>query len=155
MTTETINLRDTMNHLIEVCRDSEQLFSTAANAVAGEEPLLKAELTQYSFQRADFALDLERELIALGEEPVHGGTLSGAMHRGWMNIRHAVTSDNRNAILAECLRSENAVLEAYQSAQIADLPGPMPDMVQTQRAAIERVRDRIQSLRNAAELNHP
>jgi uncharacterized protein (TIGR02284 family) len=155
MTSQTIDIQDTMNRLIEVCHDSESLFATASNAVAGEEPLLKAELMQYSFQRGDFALDLEHELASVGEEPVHRGTIAGAVHRGWLNLKHVVSGDERFSILNECLRSENASLEAYQAALSADLPSPLPNIVRTQYAAIERVRDRIQALRDAAEPKHP
>lgn len=154
MTSQTLDLRDAMNHLIEVCHDSQNMFAAASNAVASEEPLLKAELMQYSFQHGDFALDLEHEMAAIGEEPVRHGTISGAMHRGWMNLKHAVSSDERYAVLDECLKSENTALEAYQSALSADLPSPVPSVVQTQYAAVERVRDRIHSLRDVADTKY-
>jgi len=150
MNTGTLELHVIVNKLIEISHDGKQMFGAASAAVAVDEPLLKTEFMQYSNQRADFAEELENEITRLGEEAAHHGTIAGAMHRGWMNLKQAVSANERHAVLSECLRSENSAIETYRDVLYADLPSALFNIVQMQCAAIERVRDRIQLLCEAA-----
>jgi len=146
MTTGTLKFQEAINKLIEVCHDGKNGFAAAAKAVSAEEPLLKAELMQYSNQRADFAEDLQHEMVLIGEEPVQHGTVSGAMHRGWMNLKNVVAASDRHTVLVECLHGEASAIEAYWEALGTELPGVIENVVRLQMAAIERVHNRIQVL---------
>jgi uncharacterized protein (TIGR02284 family) len=153
MTTATIDYRQTVNRLIEICHDGELGFAAASNAMAADEPLLKAELLQYSWQRREFALELERELEKLGEKPATHGTVSGAIHRSWMNLKQAVAAHSRHVILSECERGEEAALAAYQEAALADslLPKPLADLIESQYHAVRRISERLSALREASK----
>src|SRR5262245_27395414 len=88
-----------LNDLIETCRDGEKGFRSAAEHVKDEN--LQAFFRRCSYQRAQFASELQAEVRQLGGNATQGGSVSGAFHRGWMNIRSAITGGD-DSIIAEC-----------------------------------------------------
>src|SRR4051794_28341517 len=78
----------TLNELIETCKDGEQGFQIAAENIPDKE--LEALLRSYSRQRGEFAGALQGEVLRLGGDPEKRGSVAGAMHRGWINIRSVV-----------------------------------------------------------------
>ncbi len=144
--------RGAINHLIETCRDGQYGFEEAAKSIG--DPALRAELMQYSMQRREFATALQQALRSVGEEPQDSGSLSGKLHRGWMNVRQAITSSDDYSILAECERGEDLAVEAYREAMANPVPPGIDDLVETQYSAIKHVHDRIRSLREANKPLH-
>ena len=149
MATTTSSVSSTVNNLIETCKDGQNGFETAAKGV--DDPVLKAELLQYSGQRAEFATELADALSQTGEAPEETGSIAAAIHRGWINIREAISKSDRYAILAECERGEDVAVAAYRKAAAAQLPQSLANIVSTQHAAIQRVHDRVKALRDAAK----
>jgi uncharacterized protein (TIGR02284 family) len=73
------------------------------------------------------------------------------MHRGWINLKSAITSKEESAILAECERGEDAAVQAFEKAMDDDLPSPVRDIVSRQFSEIKSAHDRIKNLRDAAK----
>lgn len=149
MSASTHNLHGVINRLIEVCHDGEKGFAAAADAL--QDATLKTELMRYSTQRGDFSSQLETTLRQAGEKPVTHGSASGAIHRGWMNLKASTMRDNTHAVLAECERGEDTAVDAYRDAVASVLPNDIEKLVMTQYHAIERAHDRIRSLRDATK----
>lgn len=146
MMTATISARDIVNGLIEICRDGEHGFESASKEI--DDLRLKTELLQYSRQRQEFANELHTALDQFGANVDDHGSVSAALHRGWMALKQAVASNNRHAILAECERGEDSAVEAYRDAVNYHLPEPLADLVESQYEAVQRVHDRIKGLRD-------
>lgn len=144
MSTGNRQITSKLNVLVETCHDAEQGFRTAANRV--EEEHLRILLHNYCQQRVQLAAELQKEVRQLGGTPETGGSASGAIHRGWMNIKSAVGAQDDAAILAECERAEDAAIEQYADALRADLPAPIRQIISRQHAAIKAARDRIREL---------
>jgi uncharacterized protein (TIGR02284 family) len=145
-------LRDILNKLIETCRDGELGFAAASKATESADPLLKSELLQYSRQRGEFAADLDKALVDIGEEPVRHGTASGAIHRGWLELKDMVGLNTRHAILSECERGEDAAVKAYRDVMYEELPAAIGDVLTMQFEAVQRVHDRIRFLRDTCKV---
>src|SRR5262245_50847372 len=75
----------TLNGLIETLKDGEQGFKTAAEGL--NDTQVKTMFQQYSRQRGEMARELQGEVRRLGGDPEKSGSVSGAAHRGWMNIK--------------------------------------------------------------------
>jgi uncharacterized protein (TIGR02284 family) len=144
--------REALNSLIEVCRDGQYGFEQAAKGV--DDAALRAELIQYSMQRRDFAAALRQVLREQGEEPDDSGSVSGALHRGWINVRQAIAKSDKTAVLSECERGEDAAVSAYRDAMARPVPGGIDDLVEMQYASIRRVHDRIRDLRQTTKELH-
>lgn len=143
------DINSTLNELIETCIDGQNGFETAANAI--DEPGLKAELAGYSAQRRDFAADLKSLVARSGESPTERGSVAAALHRGWINLKTAVSTRDRHAILAECERGEDSAVAEYRKAIGAGLPPEYAAVVQAQYAAVQRTHDRVRALRDASK----
>lgn len=138
-----------LNDLIQTCIDGKKGFESAANGVS--DPSLRSELMGYSAQRQDFARQLQTLVESQGDDAAERGSAAAALHRGWINIKQALSTNDRYTILAECERGEDSAVKAYQEALEAGLPPAHSQVVQTQYAAVQRTHDRIRSLRDTAK----
>lgn len=137
----------TLNGLIETCKDGQDGFKVAAEGIERSE--LKTVFYEFSQQRADFSGVLQELVRSLGGDPERSGSISAAVHRGWMDIKSLVTGKNEEAILNECERGEDYAKEAYTDALKTNLPANVADIVSQQSHAILAAHNRIKALRNA------
>ena len=104
----------TLNGLIETNKDGQEGFKAAAEGV--KTPTLKSAFYEYSQQRSQFAGELQAAVRELGGDPENSGSITGAIHRGWINIKSAVTGQDDRAILNEAERGEDSAKTAYKDA---------------------------------------
>lgn len=133
-----------LNSLIETCKDGEVGFRSAAETTAT--PRLASMFGQYSRQRALFASQLQAAVRRLQAEPETGGSLAGAIHRGWVNIKSLATGKDDGVIIAACEWGEDAALKRYEQALATDLPPDIRSIVEGQRAEVKSVHERIRAL---------
>lgn len=145
--TENDEVISTLNGLIETCKDGEQGFKEAAEGV--ERSDLKSTFHEYSQQRSQYAGVLQGLVRTLGGDPESGGSMSGAVHRGWINIKSAVTGRDEEAILNECERGEDYAKEAYEDALKMNLPANIQDVLRQQSQGVLAAHNRVKELRNA------
>ena len=137
-----------LNNLIETLKDGQEGFKQAAESVRN--PALKSLFSEYSQQRSRFATSLQAEARKLGEEkPETSSSATGALHRGWINLKLAITGGDEHAVLAECERGEDSAVEEYKKALDDGLSPSAQELVSRQFAEIKAAHDRIRSLRNA------
>ena len=137
-----------LNSLIETCKDGQEGFQLAAEG--SERSDLKSLLYEYSQQRAQFAGELQTLVQTLGGDPEQSGSVTGAIHRGWINIKTAVLGKDEAAVLNECELGEDSAKSAYKSAAQEPLPGYIHDVVTDHLRSIMQAHDRIKALRDAA-----
>ena len=139
-----------LNNLIETLKDGQEGFKQAAESVRN--PALKALFSDYSQQRSRFASALQTEARKLGEEkPETSSSATGALHRGWINLKSAITGGDEHAILAECERGEDSAVEEYKKALGDGLSPSALELVSRQFDEIKAAHDRIRSLRDASK----
>ncbi len=136
-----------LNDLIETCKDAEQGFRDAADAVARQD--LRELFNEYARQRSQFASELQNQVIRLGGDPEKTGSVSGSFHRGWINLKAAITGKDEHAILSEAERGEDAAVKNYQEALAQDLPDDLRSVVEKQYRQVLDAHNRIRSLRDA------
>jgi uncharacterized protein (TIGR02284 family) len=149
-TSETVTNDDvisTLNGLIQTCKDGQEGFKEAAEGV--ERSDLKSLFYEFSQQRAQFAGELQNLVQTLGGDPENSGSFSGAIHRGWINIKSAVTGKDEASILNECERGEDSAKNTYKDALKESLPGYVLETIQTQYSSVQQAHDRIKALRDA------
>ena len=139
-----------LNDLIETLKDGQEGFKRAAESVSN--PRLKSLFSDYSEQRSRFATALQNEARGHGEsEPETDSSASGALHRGWINLKSALTGGDEHAILAECERGEDSAVAEYKTALADGLSPSAQQLVSRQFAEIKAAHDRIRSLRDATK----
>ena len=141
-----------LNNLIETCKDGELGFKTAAEGL--KSPSIKAEFLEYSRQRAEMVRELQNEVRRLGGDPEKSGSVSGSLHRGWLDIKSVVTGKDDHAIVAEAERGEDAAKSAYEEALKASLPGAAQTVVQQQALKVRQAHDKVRNLRDREKVAH-
>jgi uncharacterized protein (TIGR02284 family) len=138
-----------INDLIETLRDGQEGFRAAAEDVSS--PDLKALFREFSQQRGQFVTELQVAAKNYGEDqPTTTGSVAGALHRGWIDLKSALASRDEHAILAECERGEDvAVAEFRKAIGSGDLSGDVLVTVTRQAAAVKAAHDRVRGLRDA------
>jgi len=134
----------TLNNLIQICHDGENGFKLAADAV--KTPHVKALFERFSRQRAEMARELETQVRKLGGSPSTGGSLTGAVHHGWMNIKSLVTGGDEAAIIAEAERGEDAAKSAFQNALKDPLPAGARELIEQQAAIVRVAHDEVRAV---------
>jgi uncharacterized protein (TIGR02284 family) len=140
----------TINSLIETLKDGQEGFKQAAEGV--KDPSLKSLFNEYSLQRAKFAGELQAQAVQFGEpDPTDSSSAAGAMHRAWINLKSAVTSQDDHAILAECERGEDSAVKEYKDALEEDISAPVREIISRQYGEVQSAHDRIKMLRDTAK----
>lgn len=137
-----------VHDVIAVCRDAEQGFRGAAQAVNA--PAMKEMFEQYSAQRAQFAVELQGAVKALGFETIDPQGLGGVLYAGWINLKGLLTGHDVHAILVETERGEDWSLKTYRAALGKTLPPEMASIIERQFEEIQTAHDRIRQLRDAS-----
>jgi uncharacterized protein (TIGR02284 family) len=142
----TENYVSTINDVIEICKDAEQGFRGAADAV--QNASLKSLFQEYSAQRAAFATELQTAVERSGGNPEHPGGAAGKLHSAWMSIKGAFTGHGEHEILAETERGEDLSLKTYRDALSHELPDALRSVVEKQYEIVQNAHARIRRLRD-------
>src|ERR1700719_4395176 len=146
MTNDMNDFRSTLNDLIETSKDGQEGFQTSAEKL--KDPEIRTIFLKLSRQRAGFAGELQSEVTRLGGEPARSGTTAGAIHRGWIGLKTALTGDSDHAILEEAERGEDAAVKNYRDAIGKDLPSDLKSIVSRQFQEVLQTHNAVRALRD-------
>ena len=149
MAESTTDYVSTLNDLIQTCKDGEEGFRDAAEHIERQD--LRSIFNEYSRQRSQFAAELQTVVSRIGGDPEKSGSVGASLHRGWMNLKSALTGRDDHAILAECERGEDAAVRNYQDALAHDLPSDIRSSVEEQYRQVLEAHNRVKSLRDTSE----
>lgn len=146
----------TLNRLIETCKDGQEGFRLAAEAIADDEDL-KGFLFSCSLQRSKFAGELQHEAIGLGDpgSVKEEGSLTSTLHRGWINLKATLTGGDNHAILAECERGEDSAVKEYHKAVNAGLSDSLLEIVERQLQEVVATHNSVRGLRDELAAQKP
>jgi uncharacterized protein (TIGR02284 family) len=133
-----------LNHLIETCRNGEMGYWNAAEHV--QDAGIKSMFQSIARKRGQFADELKQEVQRLGGAPDEGGTVAGALHRSWMDMKSVVTSRDDTSIIAEAERGDESAIKAYETTLRTALPSPTQSIVDRQYKQVKEAHDRVEAL---------
>ncbi len=142
---ETISV---LNDLIETSKDGEKGFRECAEDL--KSPQLKTTMVQRAQDCASAAAELQQLVRSLGGDPETSTSMSGDMHRRWVDLKSMITGKDDEAILNECERGEDVALKSYRKALEKDLPADVRAVVEKQLQGVQRNHDQVKALRDAA-----
>lgn len=142
------NTISTLNNLIETCKDGQEGFKQAAEGITRSD--VKSSFYEFGQQRAKFAGELQALVRELGGDPETTSSTVGALHRGWINIKSAITGKDDAAILNEAERGEDIAVNAYKKALDETLPANVQTVVQRQSTEVKAAHDKVRDMRDSA-----
>ncbi len=101
-----------LNKLITTLYDGENGYKEAAEEV--NSPSLANKFRELSQQRYNFGHEIKPFIAQLGGEVDKGGSAGAALHRAWIDIKSALSTQDEAAVLNECVRGDENGLETYR-----------------------------------------
>lgn len=141
-------LIDTLNDLIQISKDGEEGFRTCAEDASERQAYYKTQFLERSQACGQTVLELQNLVRALGGDPATHSSVSGTLHRQWVNIKSTIMGKDDEAILNECERGEDAAVHAYRKALSEDLPSDVRLIVERQYQGVLANHDRVKALRD-------
>jgi uncharacterized protein (TIGR02284 family) len=136
----------TLNELVETCRDGHAGYQLAAHGI--KDMKIKKLLGKIALERKQFEDALRGEIERRGVLPHSHGTVAGALHRGWIQMKELGRAAP-TAILEECGRGEAASIRVYKDALGKELPPEVRQTVALQLDRITAARDEVLELRRS------
>jgi uncharacterized protein (TIGR02284 family) len=139
-------LISTLNDLIETCKDGEEGFKSCSEDA--RDAYLKTVLATRSRNCIEAARELQSLVRTLGGKPASTSSVSGALHRRWIDIKSAILGKDDEAILNECERGEDVAVRSYRNALEKDLSPEIRRIVERQYQGVLQNHDMVKSLRD-------
>ena len=140
---------DTLNELIETCKDGELGFRDCADNI--RDPSIQQMMMTAADRCRQGADELQREVQLLGGKAETSGSLAGSAHRRWVDIKGTIMGKDEASVLAECERGEDVAKESYQRALEQELPANIRSIVERQYRGVLENHDRVRALERAAK----
>lgn len=138
-----------LNTLLEKNYDAEAGYKKAAEDV--KNPTLKTYFQSRAKDRYDFGHELKDEIRSFGKEPDKGTSLTGDLHRAWMDLKSAFSSDKEEAILEEAIRGEKAAVKDYNEIiNDREVPPSTSNILIKQRNSVEEALIKAEALEMSA-----
>jgi uncharacterized protein (TIGR02284 family) len=150
MITTTEKTQKIVKELIIINNDRYEGYKTAAEEAKDQDliPLF----SRFSAQSKQFASELTR-FVTVEEAPAEGETKnSGKLYRVWMDIKAAITANDRKSILSSCEFGEDVALKTYKDAleDAGELTDDVRMVVERHKTELQEAHNYIKSLRDNA-----
>ena len=140
-----------LNSLLEKTYDAQRGYANASEVT--EHVDLKRWFAQQGAKRTQYAASITGEMKGMNESPELDGSVKGDLHRSWMNIKAALSTNKDETVLEECLRGENAAIEEYTEVlkHRDELPQTVVSILEAQKNEIQNTVNQIKRLEDVAE----
>jgi uncharacterized protein (TIGR02284 family) len=142
------DLIDTLNDLIHISKDGQEGFRACAEDASERQAYYKNQFLERSQACGKSMLELQNLVRALGGDPATHSSVTGSLHRQWMNLKIALMGKDDEIILSECERGEDAAVNGYRKALSQDLPNDICLIIERQYQGVLANHDRVKALRD-------
>jgi len=143
--TQSDQVVNTLNSLIEMNRDGQKGYQEAAEKI--EAAQIKEFCLKQSRVRGQFVGELQPEVRSSGGEPEETGSVAGAVHRAWIDLKSALGGGD-HAILAASETGEDQAVKEYEEALEEALPAPARAIVERQLQSVKQAHDTVKGMRD-------
>ncbi len=138
----------TINGLIEINRDAQLGYQAAANKITTQH--IKAFCLEQSHARARFVEELQPIVLSLGERPGDKGTMTGALRRGWMDLKSTLGGGD-HTILVVIEAGEDHAVNEYEKALETSLPLGLMNILERQCSDVDRAHVKVAAIRDSVQ----
>ena len=141
---------DVLNDLVKINNDRVAGFEKASENLEDDDRGLRPVFNKLAAESRDNAAQLAEKARQFNGEVPDGTSLSGSLHRAWLEVKSTFTGNDLESILNECERGEDAIKAAYRSAleDSSELPYEVVQLITGQQQGINEGHDLIKSLRD-------
>lgn len=136
-----------LNELIVTTLDSVKGYSEAADDA--NNPTFKSLFRQWSDERLRVARRLQDQVRNLGGAPEDDGSLLGASHRAFLNLRDSFSKGDKG-VVEEVERGEDYIVEKYEDAlEDDDLSDSVRPLVNQAYESVLRGHEQARTLKHS------
>lgn len=147
---ETEKQIDALNQLIEINNDRLEGYETAAGETGSAD--LQTLFGNMKSTSYDNLQELREEVSRLNGQATEGTKVTGKFFRVWMDVKAALSTNDRQTVLNSCEFGEDKALETYEDVlenNSGTFSAEQIAMVKAQQANLRADHDRIKALRDA------
>lgn len=137
---------DVMRDLVECSLDGEYGFRACAEQA--KRPDLKSTFLKRADDCRRAAQELNEQIRASGGHVEEHGSTAGALHRGWVAVKSALSTYDDKAVLEEAERGEDNAKARYTKALRSPMPAHLKLIVERQMEGLRRNHDQVKMLRD-------
>lgn len=140
---------EVLNTLITINNDRIEGYETASDET--EEQDLKTFFSELKQTSLHCNQELKAEVTKLGGTPTEGTRTTGKFFRVWMDVKVALTSKDRKAILNSCEYGEDVAKETYEKVlknDVENLSIAQQNMIKAQHKLLVTDHDKVKSMRD-------
>lgn len=140
-----------INDLIEINNDRVAGFEKVIADINDENIDLKEVFQLFAQQSRKNGQELAA-IVGSANDIETGNSVSGTLHRAWIDVKSLFGGSDRASILSEAERGEDAIKKAYKDALSGgELPASAVEIVSSQAQEINSAHDKIKALRDIAK----
>jgi len=143
---------ETLGDLVLLNNDRCEGYEKAMNQT--DEADLKQLFQHLSDESRKFSSEL-KGLFPAGEEVPENKetTNSGKLYRVWMDVKNALTTNDRKSVLSSCEYGEDVIKKAYEEAlkHREDLSSEVLSVLERQYSVLLEAHNRVKHLRDSAK----
>lgn len=147
---ETTKTIEVLNNLIQINNDRIEGYKTASSETGQTD--LKTFFSELVTTSTKNNFDLRAEVLRLGGKPTDETNTSGKFFRMWMDVKAALTGNDRKFILDSCEAGEDVAKKTYAdtlSSQDEYLSAEQRAMIMEQHRKLLADHDKVKAMRNA------
>lgn len=136
-----------LNNLIQINNDRIEGYETASSET--EESDLRLLFSQFINTSVKCNIELIAEVKKRNSEPIEGTRVTGKFFRIWMDVKAALTANNRKFILESCQYGEEVAKKNYEDTirdHGTDLSLNVLAILKNQYLNIKADHDRVQAM---------
>jgi uncharacterized protein (TIGR02284 family) len=136
--------------LIETLEDGKNGYAKGAERLADTNRAdLCSRFAELSSQRAAMAEELRALAAAYGDGIDEQGSVTAAVHRGWMAVKDAFSGSDAEGVLDVAEQGEDHAKAEFERALDEDISAELRAVVQRQYAEVCAAHDWVKAQRNA------
>lgn len=136
--------------LIQTLQDGKDGFAKGAQKLEGDDSAhIARTFRELSAQRSKLSDELQELAKDYGDHIEESGTVTAAVHRGWMSLKDVVTGSNPKGVLDVAEQGEDHAVKEYEKALEADISAGLRTVVERQLVEVRAAHDQVRDLRNA------
>ncbi|MGZ3171506.1 MAG: ferritin-like domain-containing protein [Croceibacterium sp.] len=136
------------NTLIATTLDSVKGYAEAAEN--SENSTHQQFFREMSEERSRVAADLQAHVRSLGGDPETDSSTAGAAHRGWLDLKAAITGRDEKAVVNEVERGEDYIKTKFEAALKNDeISAGTRGALEKSFASIRKGHDRASEMKHA------
>lgn len=136
-----------LNGLIETTLDSMKGYRDACEDTKGTHSELFASMAD---ERSRVATDLQEHVRSHGGEPEDSSSTAGALHRGFMNLKDAITGTDDKAVINAVESGEDHIKAKYEKAlKDEDLSPDCRVVIERAFQSVREGHDKVSAIKHA------